>query len=415
MNRKRVVVTGLGVVSCFGTDIEQYHQSLLAGKSGVQAVTHFPCDALPTRIAASIPDFDAGRYIDKKQARRVDKFLAFAIVAGKKAMEYGGFDLGKLDALNRSRCGVLIGSGMGGMGVFADGVKNIVEQNYRRISPFFIPYSLTNMGCGLLAIDLGFMGPNYSVSSACATGNHAIIAAASHIRHGEADLMLCGGAEAPVNLVGMGGFCALKAMSTRNDEPQKASRPWNLGRDGFVIGEGAGVLLLESLEHAKARGAPILAEYLGGGASCDAHHMTELREDGEGLVLCMQGALKDAGISTDQVNLINCHATSTPQGDMVEIRAMKRVFAHPEKMVINATKSMTGHALGAAGGLEAVATVMAVKTGHVHPTINFENPEPDLGFQIPTTATNLSIRAALSNSFGFGGHNASVVFGRYHG
>lgn len=414
MSKKRIVVTGMGVTSCFGNDVEQFYQMLLAGKSGVKTITHFDCEGLPTRFAGSIPVFEPAEYIDKKQARRVDKFIAFTMVAGKKALEHGGIDPEQLEMLDKARCGIVIGSGIGGMGVYTEGVKNVVEGNYRRVSPFFIPYTLTNMGGGLLAIDLGFMGPNYSISTACATGNYSIIAAASHIRSGEADLMLCGGAEAPVSQVGIGGFCALRALSTLNETPEKASRPWNIGRDGFVIGEGSGVLMLESLEHALERGATIYAEYLGGGCSCDAHHMTELREDGEGLVLCMQNALKDAGVSADQINFVNAHATSTPQGDMVEIRALKRVFAHPERVTLNATKSMIGHALGAAGGLEAVATVMAIHTGHVHPTINFDTPEPDLQFDIPTIAVERAIRVAMSNSFGFGGHNASVLFAPYH-
>lgn len=411
--KKRVVVTGMGVASCFGNEVDRFYQMLLAGQSGVKTVTHFDCEGLATRFAASIPAFDAGDYVDKKQARRIDKFIALAMVAGKKALEYGGLGPEQLALLDKTRCGVLIGSGIGGMGVYAEGVKQVVERNYRRISPFFIPYTLTNMGGGLLAIDIGFMGPNYSISTACATGNYSIIAAASHIRNGEADLMLCGGAEAPVTPIGVAGFCALKALSTLNDAPEKASRPWNVGRDGFVMGEGAGVLMLESLEHALRRQAPIYAEYLGGGCSCDAYHMTELREDAEGLVHCMRNAFKDAGVSADQVNYVNAHATSTPQGDMVEIRAMQRVFAHPEKVTINATKSMTGHALGAAGGLEAVATVMAIRTGKVHPTINFETPEPDLRFDVPTVAAERKIRLAMSNSFGFGGHNASILFAPY--
>jgi 3-oxoacyl-[acyl-carrier-protein] synthase II len=413
MKRKRIVVTGMGVTSCFGNDVEKFYQMLCAGQSGVKTITHFDCEGLATRFAASIPTFDPGEYLDKKQARRVDKFIAYTVVAGKKALEHGGIGPLQLEALDKARCGVIIGSGIGGMNVYTEGVKNVLEHNYRRISPFFIPYTLTNMGGGLLAIDIGFMGPNYSISTACATGNYSIIAAAAHIRNGEADLMLCGGAEAPVSQVGLGGFCALKALSTLNEAPEKASRPWNIGRDGFVIGEGAGVLVLESLEHALKRGATIYAEYLGGGCSCDAYHMTELRDDAEGLVLCMNKAFKDAGVSADEVNFVNAHATSTPQGDMVEIRALQKVFSYPEAVAINATKSMTGHALGAAGGLEAVATVMAVHTGRIHPTINFENPEPDLRFEIPTQAVEREIRVAMSNSFGFGGHNASVLFAPY--
>lgn len=413
MSKKRIVVTGMGVVSCFGTDVDIFYQSLLSGISAVKPITHFPCEAFPTRFAASIPTLDSEGYLDKKQARRVDKFLAFGVVAGKKALEHAGLGAAELGSLDGTRCGILIGSGMGGMGVFSEGVRAVLEENPKRISPFFIPYSLTNMAGALLAIDVGFKGPNYSISSACATGNYAIISAAAHIRNGEADLMLCGGVEAPINPMGLGGFCALKALSQRNDAPEKACRPWNKGRDGFVMGEGSGVLVLESLEHARKRGATIYAEYLGGGYSCDAHHITELREDGEGLIRCMHNAIKDASIDADQVDYVSCHATSTPQGDMVEIRALKAVLHNSSKVTINATKSMTGHALGAAAGLEAVVTVMAVHKGQIHPTLNFDDPEEGLAFHIPTEAIERKVRAGLSNSFGFGGHNASVIFAPY--
>jgi 3-oxoacyl-[acyl-carrier-protein] synthase II len=257
------------------------------------------------------------------------------------------------------------------------------------------------------------MGPNYSISTACATGNHSIIAAANHIRNGEADLMLCGGAEATVLPIGLAGFCACKALSQRNDDPAKASRSWDKNRDGFVLGEGAGVLLLESLEHALARGAPILAEYLGGASSCDAYHMTEPRADGKGVALCIKNALKDAQVSAEAINYINAHATSTQAGDMAEVNALKQVIPNPSKVVMNATKSIIGHCLGAAGGIEAVVTIKAIMEKKVHPTLNLEDPEEGLDFHIPLTAEELAIQVALSNSFGFGGHNASLVFGRY--
>jgi 3-oxoacyl-[acyl-carrier-protein] synthase II len=294
-------------------------------------------------------------------------------------------------------------------------VQTLTEKGPRKITPFFVPFILTNMGGALLGIDLGFMGPNYSISTACATGNNSIIAAANHIQSGEADLMLCGGVEAAIIPMGLAGFCACKALSQRNEEPEKASRPWDLGRDGFVMGEGAGILVLETLEHAKARGATIFAEYLGGGVSCDAYHMTEPRPDGEGVSICIRNALQNAGVSVSDVNYINAHATSTPAGDMAEINALKKVFAHPEKIVINATKSMIGHCLGAAGGIEAVATVKAISDGIVHPTINLDNPEPGLSFHVPTKAENHRVKVAISNSFGFGGHNATIVMAPYHG
>lgn len=413
MTKKRLVVTGLGLVSCFGSDVNSFYQALLAGKSGVTPLTTFACEDYPTRIAAEIKAFDPGDYIDKKQARRIDDCIAYSIVAGKKALEDAGIDKEALEKLDKTRCGILIGSGMGGMERFCEGVATLNEKGFRAVSPFFIPFILTNMGGGLLAMDLGFMGPNYSISSACATGNHSIIAAADHIRKGDADLMLCGGAEAPILPMGVAGFSACKALSVRNDAPEKASRPWDKGRDGFVMGEGAGVLVLESLEHALARGATILAEYLGGGMSDDAFHITMPRTDGEGVALCMQNALKDAGVDAKDVNYINAHATSTPAGDMAEVNAVKKVLPDSTRVAMNATKSMIGHCLGAAGGIEAIVTVKAIQEGMLHPTINLDDPEAGLDFLIPTEATPFDIKVAISNSFGFGGHNASLVFSKY--
>lgn len=411
--KKRIVVTGMGVVSCFGNDVDEFYRCLLEGKSGVVPISGFSCEEYPTRIAAEIQRFDPGEYVDKKQARRIDKCMAYAIVAGKKALEYAQLTGDTFDKLDKKRCGILIGSGMGGMERYVEGVTALNEKGFRSVSPFFIPFILTNMGGGLLAMDLGFMGPNYSISSACATGNHSIIAAADHIRRGDADLMLCGGAEAPILAMGMAGFTACKALSQRNDAPTKASRPWDRGRDGFVMGEGAGVLVLESLDHALARGAPIFAEYLGGGMSDDAFHMTMPRADGEGVALCIRNALKDAGITPEQVNYVNAHATSTPAGDMSEVNAVKMVLKNSEKVAMNATKSMIGHCLGAAGGIEAIATVKAIQEGILHPTINLDDPEPGLDFMVPTTATPFDVKVALSNSFGFGGHNATLIFGKY--
>lgn len=410
MHKKRIVVTGMGVVSCFGNDVDTFYKNLLEGKSGIVPITEFPCEDYTTRFAGVIKDFDPGEYIDKKQARRIDKFISYGIVAGKKALESAQLDPQSLEKLNKSRCGIIIGSGMGGMGVFAEGVETLVSKGPRRVTPFFVPYILTNMAGGLLAIDVGFMGPNYSISTACATSNHSIISAANHIRNGEADLMICGGVEAPIIPMGLAGFCACKALSQRNDAPTKASRPWDKDRDGFVMGEGGGALVLESLEHALARGAPILAEYLGGGISCDAYHMTEPRADGGGVALCIRNALRDANVDPSQVNYVNAHATSTPAGDMAEINALKQVLEEPKKVAVNATKSMTGHALGGAGGIEAVATLKAIKEGVIHPTINLENPESGLDFYVPVVAEEWKVKIALSNSFGFGGHNASLVF-----
>jgi len=414
--RQRVVVTGMGIVSCFGNDVDHFYNELLAGKSGVVPLEEFPCEEYPTRFAAPVRNFDAGDYMDKKQARRVDKFVSYAAVAGKKALESSGLGLENLTRLNKERCGVLVGSGMGGMGMFSDGVETLISKGFRRISPFFVPYIITNIAGAILAIDLGFMGPNYSISTACATASHCIYAAAKHIRDGEADLMVCGGTESPLTPIGLAGFVACKALSERNDDPQKACRPWDKNRDGFVMGEGSGVLILESLEHALARGAPILAEYLGGGLSCDAYHITSPWEDGKGVSICMENAIRDAGIKKEEINYINAHGTSTPVGDLCEVRALKRVFGeHVYHLSMNGTKALVGHCLGAAGGVEAIATIKAILTGMLHPTINSDDPEDEIaGIDIvPNHAKALKVQVAMSNSFGFGGHNCSLIFAPY--
>jgi len=414
--KKRVVITGLGVVSCFGNDINEFYKALLKGKSGIVPIEEFPCQEFPTRFAGVIRNFDPGEYLNKKQARRVDPFIRYTVVAGKKALEDAnllGFNLQKL---NKLRSGVVIGSGMGGMNVFYEGVETLLKQGCRRLTPFFVPYIITNMGGALLAIDLGFMGPNYSISTACATSNYCIVAAAQHIQRGHADLILCGGAEAPITPIGLAGFVACKSLSEQNEHPTKASRPWDRKRDGFVMGEGAGVLVLESLEHALDRGARIYGEYLGGSINCDAYHMTSPREDGFGVASCMEGAIQDAGIAKEQINYINAHATSTLAGDMCEIYSIRKVFGnHSSNIKINGTKSMTGHCLGAAGGIEAIATLKAIETGWLHPTINIDDPEPELGDLdiIPNVAKQYNITAAISNSFGFGGHNSSIIFAPY--
>jgi 3-oxoacyl-[acyl-carrier-protein] synthase II len=416
MGRKRVVVTGMGIVSCFGSDVDKFYANLLAGKSGIAPIDRFDVSEYPTRFAGQVRDFEVEGYLDRKQARRVDPFIQYAIVAGKKALEMGALNEAALEKLDKTRCGIVIGSGMGGMTVFSDNAETLVTKGFKRISPFFVPYIETNMAGGLLAIDLKFMGPNYSISTACATSNHSIYSAAEHIRKGDADLMLCGGAEAAIIPIGVAGFVACKALSERNDEPQKASRPWDKGRDGFVMGEGSGVLLLESLEHALARGATIYAEYLGGGMSCDGYHMTDPREDGLGVSLCIEHALKDAGISHKQINYINAHATSTIAGDLREIQGIKNVFKEDIRNVkITSTKSMVGHCLGAAGGIEAIATIKAIQTGELAPTINIENLEEAMeGIDVvPNRSIKFDITAALSNSFGFGGHNSTLIFAPY--
>ena len=417
MDRKRVVVTGMGLVSCFGTDVEEFHQALISKKSGVKMIDAFDVSEFPTQFAAQVAPYDPAHYLDKKQARRVDPFIAYGVIAGKKALESAGYDLNNLDQINKERAGIIIGSGMGGMKFFEDGLDTIRTKGFKRLTPFFIPYIITNMAGALLGIDLGFKGPNYSVSTACATANYSILQAANHIRNGEADIMICGGTEASINMSGVSGFVAIKALSERNENIKAASRPWDKGRDGFVMGEGCGVLVLESLEHALKRKAPILAEYLGGAINTDAYHMTDPRPDGAGVKECVEIALKDAKISKSQINYINAHATSTPVGDLCEIRGLKDVFeSHAKDIYICSTKSMIGHCLGAAGGLEAIATIKAIQTGECHPTINCDEPEEEVkAFQISSDHTvKKKITAALSNSFGFGGHNSCLIFAPYH-
>lgn len=418
MHKKRVVVTGMGIASCFGTDVDLFYERLLKGESGIVPIEKFPCQEYPTRFAGEIRGFDTGEYLEKKQARRVDPFVRYAIVAGKKALEKSSLTKEALEVLDKRRCGVLIGSGMGGMNVFYDGCETVLSKGFKRLTPFFVPFIITNMAGALLAIDLGFMGPNYSISTACATASHCIYSAARHIMYGDADLMVCGGAEASITPIGLAGFVAVKALSEKNEDPETASRPWDKGRDGFVMGEGAGVLLLESLEHALARKAPIYAEYLGGGISCDAYHMTDPRGDGLGVRLCMENAIAEAGIAKERINYINAHATSTIAGDLCEIEALHGLFGpHVKKMKINATKSMIGHCLGAASGIESIAVIKAIETGRLHPTINLDHPEEALRDLDPVAhvAQSHKVDVAIKNSFGFGGHNASLLFGAYRG
>ncbi|KAL7102697.1 hypothetical protein ACP275_08G134200 [Erythranthe tilingii] len=412
--KKRVVITGMGLVSVFGNDVDAYYEKLLSGVSGITPIDRFDVSKFPTRFGGQIRGFKSEGYIDGKNDRRLDDCLRYCIVAGKKAIEDADLGGDKLNTIDKTRAGVLVGTGMGGLTVFSDGVQALIEKGHRKITPFFIPYAITNMGSALLAIDLGLMGPNYSISTACATSNYCFYAAANHIRRGEADLMVAGGTEAAIIPIGLGGFVACRALSQRNDDPQTASRPWDKERDGFVMGEGAGVLVMESLEHAMKRGAPIIAEYLGGAINCDAYHMTDPRADGLGVSSCIHAALEDAGVSPEEVNYINAHATSTIVGDLAELNAIKKVFKNPKEIKINATKSMIGHCLGAAGGLEAIATVKAITTGWLHPTINQFNPEPSVEFD---TVANIKqqheINVGISNSFGFGGHNSVVAFSAF--
>lgn len=411
--KKRVVITGMGLVSVFGNDVEKYYERLLEGESGVGPIDRFDASGFPTRFAGQIRGFSSEGYIDGKNDRRLDDCLRYCIVSGKKALENAGIGVGSeaLNKIDKVRAGVLVGTGMGGLTVFSDGVQALIDRGHRKITPFFIPYAITNMGSALLAMDIGFMGANYSISTACATSNYCFYAAANHIRRGEVDLMIAGGTEAAIIPIGVGGFIACRALSQRNDEPHTASRPWDKGRDGFVMGEGAGVLVMESLEHAMNRDAPIIAEYLGGAVNCDAYHMTDPRADGLGVSTCIKKSLEDAGVSTEEVNYINAHATSTLAGDLAEVNAIKKVFKNTKDIKMNATKSMIGHCLGASGGLEAIASVKAITTGWLHPTINQFDPEPAVEFDtVANKKQQHEINVAISNSFGFGGHNSVVVF-----
>ncbi|KAK9821407.1 hypothetical protein WJX74_010378 [Apatococcus lobatus] len=408
----------MGVCSCFGNDVDTFYNSLLAGQSGVVPITKFDASDFPTNFAAQIEKFDHENLVDRKNARRYDDAITYAVVSAKKALQQAGLDnsanADAVEKLDKRRAGVLIGSGIGGSTVFHQGVKKYFEAGHRKITPFFIPYTLTNMGSALAAIDLGFMGPNYSISTACATANYAFVNAANHIRNGDADLIVAGGSEAALTPIVLGGFVACRALSKRRDSPAEASRPWDKDRDGFVMGEGAGVLVMESLQHAQERGADILAEYLGGALTCDAHHMTDPREDGLGVFTCIERAISNANIDKDAVNYINAHATSTKVGDVAEIRALTKVFSDPSRIKMNATKSMIGHSLGASGGMEAIATIKAIQTGKLHPTLNQVDLVDEMG-SIDTCPEqrSLEITAGLSNSFGFGGHNSVVIFGPY--
>ncbi|XP_023773157.1 3-oxoacyl-[acyl-carrier-protein] synthase I, chloroplastic [Lactuca sativa] len=412
--KKRVVITGMGVVSVFGNDVDTYYDSLLAGKSGISLIDKFDASAFPTRIGGQIRGFESTEYIDRKNDRRLDDCQRYCIVAGKKALEDAGLRRHEQSKINKERAGVLVGSGLGGVTVLCEGLESLMESGYKKISPFLVPYTLTNMGPALLAKDLGFMGPNYSISAACATSNFCFCAAANHIREGKADLMIAGGVDAPIVPVQLGGFVACNALSQRNDDPQTASRPWDKDRDGIVMGEGAGVLVMESLDHAMKRGAPILAEYLGGAINCDAYHITNPRFDGLGVSSCIRSSLVDAGVSVEEVNYINAHATSTVIGDLAEVNALKKVFKNTEGIKMNATKSMIGHCMGAAGGMEAIATIKAIQTGWLHPTINQFNPEPDVEFDtVANKKQQHEINVAISTSFGFGGHNSVIAFSAF--
>ena len=407
-----MVVTGLGALTPIGNTADEFWSGLTEGRSGIGPITRFDAAGYPTRIAGELKGFDELKYVDKKDARRLDPYLKYAVACSVMAVEDAGLDTGKVDA---TRFGVLIGSGIGGITTLLDGQDALRSKGPDRTSPFLIPMLIVNMAAGLVSMRFGAKGPNSSVVTACATGNHALGDATRIIQRGDADVMIAGGAEAIIVPLTMAGFCAMKAMSTRNDEPEKASRPFDLHRDGFVCGEGGGIVVLESLEHAVRRDARIYAEIIGYGMTGDAHHMTAPDPEGDGAARAMQVALDDAGLSPADVSYINAHGTSTPYNDKFETLAIKRVFGdHARRLAVSSTKSMTGHLLGAAGGVEAIATVLALQRGMLPPTINYEMPDPDCDLDyVPNQARKLDFEVALSNAFGFGGTNGTLVFRKY--
>ncbi|WP_410511417.1 beta-ketoacyl-ACP synthase II [Paenibacillus sp. BR2-3] len=408
----RVVITGMGVVTSLGKDLETFWDSLMSGKSGVSLIEAFDVSDYTTRIASSVKDFDAEERFGRKEARKMDRFVQFAVAAGEEALKDSGLTIG--EDIDAERIGVSVGSGIGGLGTWEDQHNLLLEKGPKRVSPFFIPMMIANMGSGQISINLGAKGPNTTQVTACATGSHSIGESYRFIQRGDADAMICGGAEATIRPTGMAGFCAMRAMSTRNDEPEKASRPFDVDRDGFVMGEGAGILVLESLEHAQKRGARIYAEVIGYGLSGDAHHMTE--PDPDGAARCMKMAIRDAGIAPEEIDYINAHGTSTPVGDKSETTAVKKALGdHAYKVAISSTKSMTGHLLGAAGGVEAIICGLSLQKGMIAPTINLDNqdPECDLDY-VPNVPRKAELNIVMSNSFGFGGHNATVILKKYN-
>lgn len=409
--QRRVVVTGLGAVSPIGNNIAETWSNALAGKSGIATITHFDASAFSTRFAGEVKGFNIEDYIPAKEARHMDTFIHFGMAAGIQALQDSGLEV--TDA-NADRIGVLVGSGIGGLPLIEATKEEYTARGPRRISPFFVPASIINMISGNLSIKFGLRGPNLAIVTACTTGLHCIGAAQRLIEYGDADVMVAGGAEATISPLGLGGFASARALSARNDDPATASRPWDRDRDGFVLGEGAGVVVLEEYEHAKARGAKIYAEVLGFGMSGDAYHMTSPVEDGSGASRCMVSAMKIAGVNPDQVHYVNAHGTSTPLGDLAEVQGIKKTFGdHAKKLVVNSTKSMTGHLLGGAGGLESVFTVLAVHHQVSPPTINLFNQDEacDLDF-CANQAREMKIEVAVKNSFGFGGTNGTLVFGK---
>lgn len=407
----RVVITGLGVVSALGQDLDTFWNNLANGKSGVSQIESFDASEYGTTIAASIKDFNPEDYIERREARRMDRFVQFGVVAALKALADAQLNI--KEQTDPERVGVIVGSGIGGLTTWEEQHRVLMEKGPKRVSPFFIPMMIANMASGQISMITGAKGPNTTAVTACATGTHSIGDSYKMIQRGDADVMICGGAEATISPIGIAGFNALRAMSTRNDEPEKASRPFDRERDGFVMGEGSGVLILESLEHAQKRGARIYAELIGYGMSGDAYHITD--PDPEGAARCMKRAIKDAGIEPEAIDYINAHGTSTPVGDISETKAIKMAVGdHAYKLAVSSTKSMTGHLLGAAGGVEAVICSLAIKHGILPPTINLEFPDPECDLDyVPNEARPANVRVAMSNSFGFGGHNATIILQKY--
>jgi 3-oxoacyl-[acyl-carrier-protein] synthase II len=410
--KTRVVVTGVGAVTPVGNTAREFWAAVCEGRSGIGLITAFDPTRLDVRIAGEIKDFDPLRFIDKKDVKKMDRCIHFAVAAGADAVEDAKIDWDQVDA---TRAGCLVGSGIGGIFSILEWHKVLLDKGPSRISPFFIPAVIINMASGQLSLRYKLKGPNSAVVTACATGNHAIGDAYRLIQRGEADLMLAGGAEAMINELCVAGFCSMKALSTRNDEPQRASRPFDAERDGFVCGEGAGVVVLESLEHARRRGARIYAEVVGYGMTADAYHMTAPDPDGDGATRAMAAALRDGGLTPEAIGYINAHGTSTPYNDKTETQAIRRVFGeHARSLAISSTKSMIGHLLGAAGGVEAIVTVLALHHGILPPTINYEVPDPECDLDyVPNVARRVQVEAAMSNGFGFGGTNATLAFRRY--
>jgi 3-oxoacyl-[acyl-carrier-protein] synthase II len=411
MSKRRVVVTGLGIVSPLGNDLASSWDGVINGRSGIGAVTHFDASGMTTRIAGQVKNFDSSPWISAKDAKKMDEFIHYGVAASFMAIQDAGLEINEANA---DRIGALIGSGIGGLlGIEQQTIK-LHEGGPRKVSPFYVPSTIINMLPGQVSLMTGAKGPNFSAVSACATSNHSIGVAMRLIQYGDADVMIAGGGERGSTPSAMGGFCAMKAMSTRNDDPERASRPWDAERDGFVLGDGAGILILEEYEYAKARGARIYCELIGFGASSDAFHMTAPSEDGEGAARCMTAAIRDAGVSVDRIGYLNAHGTSTPLGDLAETMAIKRTLGgHAYRTMVSSTKSMTGHLLGAAGGVEAIFSVMALHTGIIPPTINLENPSEgcDLDY-VPNAAREAKVDVVVSNGFGFGGTNGTLVFGR---